>query len=64
MLLDQLLREPEAPTPELAITFETQALREAREIIEGSSSSAITDAQAYIEKAPHPRLWRLLAEAA
>ena len=64
VMLDQLLREPENPSQEHSVTFEVQALREARELLEASSPSAISDAQAYIEEHPHPRLWRLLAEAA
>jgi len=64
VLLDQLLREPETPSQEYAVTFEVQALREARELLESSSPSALADAQEYIEKNTHPRLWRLLAEAA
>jgi len=64
VMLDQLLREPETPSPDYTVTFETQALREARELLESSNPNAIGDAQAYIEANPHPRLWRLLAEAA
>ena len=33
-MLDQLLREPENPLKEHTIVFETQALREAREILD------------------------------
>ena len=62
--LDQLLREPENPLPEFAVTFETQALREARELLESTDANALTNAKEYIDKSPHPRLWRLLAEAA
>jgi len=64
VMLDQLLREPEAPSPDYAVTFQVQALREAREKLEANSANALADAQAYIEKNAHPRLWRLLAEAA
>ena len=37
-MLDQLLREPETPTSEHAVTFEVQALREARELLEATNA--------------------------
>ena len=47
------------------MTFEVQALRGARELLEDvANANALADAQTYIEASPHPRLWRLLAEAA
>ena len=65
VMLDQLLREPETPTKDYAVTFEVQALREAHDLLEATSNpNAIADAMSYIEKNPHPRLWRLLAESA
>lgn len=64
VMLDQLLREPEQPTQEYMVSFEVQALREARELLETTSPTALSDAQTYIEGSPHPRLWRLLAESA
>ena len=45
VMLDQLLREPENPVREHMVSFETQALREARELLETNSSTAISDAQ-------------------
>jgi hypothetical protein len=46
------------------VTFETQALREARSLLDSGGATALADAQTYIEAHSHPRLWRLLAEAA
>ena len=63
VMLDQLLREPETPTQDYTVTFEVQALREARELLE-VKDQGLADATAYIEQHPHPRLWRTLAEAA
>ena len=62
--LDQLMREPESPALEHVCNFEAQALREARASLEASSPNALHDTQAFVEANSHPRLWRLLAEAA
>jgi len=62
VLLDQLMREPEAPSKEYLLRFETKALREARELLDRGTS--LSEAATYIEENPNPRLWRLLAEAA
>jgi WD repeat-containing protein 35 len=43
------------------LEFETKSLRDARELL---GNVGIRDAYHYIEDNPHPRLWRLLAEAA
>jgi len=64
VMLDQVLREPESPSQDFCVTFEVQALREARELLESSAANALGDAQTHIEAHSHPRLWRLLAEAA
>jgi len=61
VLLDQLMREPESPSKEYLLKFETRALREGRELLEKAS---LSDATKYIEENPNPKLWRLLAEAA
>lgn len=42
------------------LTFETKSLRDTRELL---NSVSIQDAYAFIEENPHPRLWKLLAEA-
>ena len=40
---------------------ETKALRDTRELLEKVN---LSEAYAFVEENPHPRLWRLLAEAA
>jgi len=62
VLLDQLMREPEAPSKEYLVKFETKALRDARELLDKGNS--LSEAAAFIEENPNPRLWRLLAEVA
>jgi len=61
VLLDQLMREPEERSKDHLLKFETKSLREARELLEKVS---LADAYAFVEGNAHPRLWRLLAEAA
>jgi len=62
ILLDHLMREPEAPSKDFVLKFETIALRETRALLEGPN---LTEAFNFVEeKCPHSRLWRLLAEAA
>ena len=56
------MREPEAPSKEYLVKFETKALRDARELLDKGNSLA--EASAFIEENPNPRLWRLLAEVA
>ena len=41
--------------------FQVKSLRDTRDLLE---KVGIKDAQTFIEDNPHPRLWRLLAEAA
>jgi len=62
VLLDQLMREPETPSKEYLLKFETKSLREARELLEQGGSLA--EATHFIEQNPNRRLWRLLAEVA
>ena len=47
---------------ECFLTFEAKALRECREALSGPGG--VGDAYAYAEANPHPRLWRLVGEAA
>ena len=61
VLLDEILRDPENPTKELLLELEVKSLRDTRDLLE---KVGIKDAQTFIEENPHPRLWRLLAEAA
>ncbi|XP_053316634.1 WD repeat-containing protein 35 isoform X1 [Spea bombifrons] len=61
VLLDELLKDPEHPNKDYVINFEIRSLRDSRALIE---KVGIEDASQFIEDNPHPRLWRLLAEAA
>ncbi|KAM4772218.1 WD repeat-containing protein 35 [Rhinophrynus dorsalis] len=61
VLLDELLKDPEHPNKDYMINFEIRSLRDSRALIE---KVGIEDASQFIEDNPHPRLWRLLAEAA
>ncbi|KAM9786504.1 WD repeat-containing protein 35 isoform X1 [Syngnathus typhle] len=61
VLLDEIMKDPERPNKDNLINFEIRSLRDSRALIE---KVGITDASQFIEDNPHPRLWRLLAEAA
>ncbi|XP_028927849.1 WD repeat-containing protein 35 isoform X1 [Ornithorhynchus anatinus] len=61
VLLDEILKNPEHPNKDYIINFEIRSLRDSRALIE---KVGIEDASQFIEDNPHPRLWRLLAEAA
>lgn len=60
VLLDEIMSEPDHPQKDYVLTFETKSLRDTRELL---NSVSIQDAYAFIEDNPHPRLWKLLAEA-
>uniref|UniRef100_F6XA62 WD repeat-containing protein 35 n=1 Tax=Xenopus tropicalis TaxID=8364 RepID=F6XA62_XENTR len=61
VLLDELIKDPEHPNKDYILNFEIRSLRDSRALIE---KVGIEDASQFIEDNPHPRLWRLLAEAA
>ncbi|XP_023129975.2 WD repeat-containing protein 35 isoform X1 [Amphiprion ocellaris] len=61
VLLDEIMKDPERPNKDNLINFEIRSLRDSRTLIE---KVGIEDASQFIEDNPHPRLWRLLAEAA
>ncbi|XP_063088248.1 WD repeat-containing protein 35 isoform X3 [Cavia porcellus] len=61
VLLDEILKDPEHPNKDYILNFEIRSLRDSRALIE---KVGIEDASQFIEDNPHPRLWRLLAEAA
>ncbi|XP_065214168.1 WD repeat-containing protein 35 [Planococcus citri] len=61
VLLDEVITSADKLSPESVINFETKSLRDTRELLQ---KIGIQEATAFIEKNPHPRLWRLLAEAA
>jgi len=60
-MLDEILAQPINPTPDMVVDFPTKSLRDVREMLH---TVGVDDAYEYIEAHPHPRLWRLLAEAA
>ncbi|OQR99308.1 WD repeat protein 35 [Thraustotheca clavata] len=60
-LLDDILCSPEQTDKSLIIDYETRSLRDARELLE---NVGLSDACDYIQDHSHPRLWRLLADAA
>uniref|UniRef100_A0AAR2LTQ0 WD repeat-containing protein 35 n=1 Tax=Pygocentrus nattereri TaxID=42514 RepID=A0AAR2LTQ0_PYGNA len=61
VLLDEIMKDPERPNKDYLMNFEIRSLRDSRALIE---KVGIEDASQFIEDNPHPRLWRLLAEAA
>ena len=61
VLLDEILRDPDNPSTELLLELEVKSLRDTRDLLE---KVGIKEAQSFIEDNSHPRLWRLLAEAA
>jgi WD repeat-containing protein 35 len=60
IMLDEIMQNPDHPAKEHVLDFETKSLRDARELLD----VGVHDAFQFIEQHPHPRLWRLLAEAA
>ncbi|XP_072032249.1 WD repeat-containing protein 35-like isoform X2 [Amphiura filiformis] len=61
VLLDEILKDPEHPNKEFMMEMEIKSLRDTRDLLD---KVGIEDAAQFIEDNPHPRLWRLLAEAA
>nr|XP_021149197.1 WD repeat-containing protein 35 isoform X1 [Columba livia] len=61
VLLDEILKNPEHPNKDYIVNFEIRSLRDSRALIE---KVGIAESSQFIEDNPHPRLWRLLAEAA
>lgn len=58
--MDAVLANPEYPDRQHIQSHETHALRQTREMV----TRSLADARAFVAERPHPRLWRLLAEAA
>lgn len=61
VLLDELIQVQEKPTSKHIINMEVKSLRDTKQLLE---SVNIIEAKKFIEDNPHPRLWRLLADAA
>eukprot|EP00053_Salpingoeca_punica_P010039 m.90373 g.90373 ORF g.90373 m.90373 type:complete len:1153 (-) comp15261_c1_seq1:288-3746(-) len=59
--LDDIMKDPERPTRDNYEDRDIKSLRDTRVLLEGVG---IDDTYAFVEQNPHPRLWRLLAEAA
>ncbi|EFC45890.1 hypothetical protein NAEGRDRAFT_32701 [Naegleria gruberi] len=61
VFMDDIMANPDNPDSDCAITYESRSLRDTKEIIR---SVSLRDANEFVKDNPHPRLWRLLAEAA
>ena len=61
VFMDDIMNNPDSPESDCVVTYETRALRDTKEIIK---SVSIRDANEFVKDNSHPRLWRLLAEAA
>lgn len=62
VLIDEVIQNPESPRKEVLLDFETKSLRDTRDIL--AKVPNLKDAFNYVDANSHPRLWRLLAEAA
>ncbi|XP_052827196.1 WD repeat-containing protein 35 [Octopus bimaculoides] len=61
VLLENIMTYPQNPTKDFVIDIEIKSLRDTREML---TKVSLEEALHFIEKNPHPRLWRLLAETA
>nr|CAD7203908.1 unnamed protein product [Timema douglasi] len=61
VLLDEIMQNPERPLAEHILDLEVKSLRDTRDLL---VKVGISEATAFVEEHFHPRLWRLLAEAA
>lgn len=62
ILLDDVMARPNKPKKSsMMVEYQTKSLRDAKEILD---RDGLKETYAYIEKNPHPQLWRMLAEAA
>eukprot|EP01052_Picozoa_sp_SAG31_P004074 SAG31_NODE_165_length_21701_cov_9.786409_6_plen_468_part_00 len=59
--IDEIMKHPDSPGHEFLKTYETKSLRDTRDVLEDVDVKA---AYQFVEDNPHPRLWRLIAEAA
>ena len=59
--LDEVMLNPENPTAESMLSFETKSLRDTRQLL---ATCPIEESYQFVADNPHPRLWRILAEAA
>ncbi|CAN8003269.1 unnamed protein product [Ixodes pacificus] len=61
VLLDEIMQDPENPSPDFVCNMEAKSLRDSRDLL---AKVGIEEATQFIEDNSHPRLWQLLAEAA
>jgi WD repeat-containing protein 35 len=63
VLLDDILKDPEEikNIQEMVVEYKAKSLRDTRDFL---TTSSLKDAVDLVEKNPHKRLWRLIAEAA
>ncbi|KRT79898.1 hypothetical protein AMK59_8174 [Oryctes borbonicus] len=61
LLLDEVMEAPDKPGGDKLVKLEVKSLRDTRQLLE---KVGVKEAAQFIEDNPHPRLWRLLAEAA
>jgi WD repeat-containing protein 35 len=61
VLLDEIMTDPEHPVKDHIMTYESRSLRDTKKIL---SSVSLEDAFTFVKDNPHPRLFKLLAEAA
>lgn len=54
VLLDDVLQAPGPPGPQYILQLEVKSLRDTRELL---AKVGLTEASAFIEENPHPRLW-------
>ena len=62
VLLDEILKDPEEikNISEMIVEYEAKSLRDTRDFL---TTVGLKDAVDFVEKNPHRRLWRLIAEA-
>ena len=63
VLLDDVLKDPEEikNIKDMFVEYEAKSLRETRDLL---TTVSLKDAVEFVEKNPHPRLWKLIAETA
>ena len=60
-ILDELFSNPENPSKDLLPQLETKTLRDAKDAV---AMNGLSGGYSFIDKTPHPRLWKLLAQLA
>jgi len=59
-MMDEIIQHRNIPMNEMIVNFPTKSLRDVGEMLQ---TVKVEDTFAYVEDHPHPKLWRLLAEA-